>query len=568
MLAASLAVALAACNDKTTTEKAAAPAADTKAAPAAVAKSGKYTVLHLNDTHGHFWEDKNGQGGFAYIKTIINNIRKENDAKGIPTIVLHAGDFNTGVPTSDVLKAVPDIIAMNDIGFDAITIGNHEFDVSEPEMIKQRDTLTSPLITANIVYKNPETGKEERWWPGYNFVNKNGLNFLIVGTTTPSTKYQANPVLTKNFEFLDPKQAFDAAVKESEEKNGKADVVISNSHLGLYFNGDHGDMPYGDWILAQKNGPGVALYVTGHTHVFGCVNDKNEYQPYKVGGPECKVPVVEGAPLVQASKWGNYVGRADFELKDGVSTLVHYELIPVNQKVKKKDANGKSYYEPVGPQVEADQELYAKLKPYQDEGEKQLKIKAGTIVNGDLNTTRAANTKFGTYLANSYRQIAQADVGILNSGGIRTSLQQGDISYEDILIVNPFANTITTVDLTGQELLDYIQTIVLYDGGAYPQYGGVTFDYDFADNKVKNVKVQGQDLDLNKTYKLAVLSFQANGGDRYPNITKHKSYVDTGFTDAKSMFDWIKANPVIDVSTLPIEGPTWLNKPAAPAESK
>lgn len=61
-------------------------------------KPTKFTLVHLNDTHGHFWEDKYGQGGFAYIKTIINNIRKENDAKGIPTLVVHAGDWNTGVP--------------------------------------------------------------------------------------------------------------------------------------------------------------------------------------------------------------------------------------------------------------------------------------------------------------------------------------------------------------------------------------------------------------------------------------------------------------------------------------
>lgn len=103
---------------------------------------------------------------------------------------------------------------------------------------------------------------------------------------------------------------------------------------------------------------------------------------------------------------------------------------------------------------------------------------------------------------------------------------------------------------------------MLYDGGAFPQYGGVTFTYDYKVGKITDVKVGGKALDMNKKYKLAVLSFQAAGGDRYPKITDKKSYVDLGYTDAKSLFEFMKKLNVIDVSKLKIEGPTFLNKPA------
>lgn len=557
---ASLGLTLAACSTTDQVKQASTPVQ--QVAKSADGKPTRYVVVHINDTHGHFWEDKNGVGGLAYVKTIINKVRDDNKARGVPTLVLHSGDWNTGVPESDVLKAVPDLIAINDIGFDAVVIGNHEFDMEYSEMMKQRDFLKVPVLSANIYYNNPKTNKKEHPYKSYEFVNKDGLNFLIVGTTTTSTKYQANPIYTKNFDFTDPKQEFDKAVADSTTKNGKADAVISLSHLGLYINADHGDLPYGDWTLAQKNAPGsVAAYVTGHTHIFGCVDKDGKYAYYKVGDT-CNVPIVNGAPLIQANKWGYYVGVAEFEIKDGVSTMVNYELIPVNQKVRKKDAQGNSYYEPLGPQVAADKELYDKLKVYQEEGNKLLLVKAAELKGGDLVATRAANTKIGTFLANAYRQIANADVGILNSGGIRDNFRQGNISYRDILIVNPFGNTITTVELTGKELYDYIQTIVLYDGGAFPQYGGVTFTYDYKVGKITDVKVGGKALDMNKKYKLAVLSFQAAGGDRYPKITDKKSYVDLGYTDAKSLFEFMKKLNVIDVSKLKIEGPTFLNKPA------
>ncbi|RIY32844.1 hypothetical protein CJP74_03410 [Psittacicella melopsittaci] len=532
-------------------------ATETAAAPAET-KATRYVVLHVNDTHGRFWEDSRGQAGFAYIATIVDNVRKEAEAKGEPVIVLHAGDFNTGVPESDLQFAEPDIKGMNLIGFDAVAVGNHEFDVTEDKMKLQKDWLIAPLLSANIEYVGAD-GKPVPFYQPYTFFTKDGLKFLVIGTTTPSTKVQSNPIHTKNFNFTDPAEAFLAAQKDSEAKNGKADVVISLSHLGYYPNGKHGAQPYGDYVLAQKlPQDSVALLVSGHTHVIACVDDQGELVNYKPGDA-CKVPYSNGMPIVQAGYWGHYVGKAEFEYKDGKSTLVSYELIPVNLKNRLRDAEGKSYYVDAATPVAANQEVYDALKVYQDKGSEALQVKVGTLTE-ELPTSRGQLTKLGYLAAEAQRTIAQADFAVMNSGGLRAALPQGDITYRDILIVQPFANTLTTVDLTKAEVEDYLTKIAGIQGGGFPQYAGVTFDYDAQTGAVSNVKINGSALEEGKTYKLVVLSFLANGGDNYPVIANNPTYVDTGYNDAKAFVDYFANNPVIDVSKLQVQGPTVVGK--------
>ncbi|RIY32357.1 5'-nucleotidase C-terminal domain-containing protein [Psittacicella gerlachiana] len=528
------------------------PASQTQ--EAAQQKPTRYIVLHVNDTHGRFWEDNRGQGGFAYIKTIVDNVRKEAAAKGEPVVVLHAGDFNTGVPESDLQFAEPDIRGMNLIGFDAVVVGNHEFDVTEDKMKLQKDWLQAPLLSANIDYVGAD-GKPVPFYQPYAYFNKDGLSFLVVGTTTPSTKVQSNPVHTKNFNFTDPAQAFLAAQQDAEAKNGKADVVISLSHLGYYPNGNHGVQPYGDYVLAQKlPQDSVALFVSGHTHVIACVDDQGELVNYKPGDA-CKVPYSNGAPIVQAGYWGRYVGKAEFEIKDGKSTLVSYELIPVNLKNRLKDAQGKTYYEDAATPVVANQEVYDALKVYQDKGDQALKIKVGNLTE-ELTTSRGELTKLGYLAAEAQRTIAQGDFAIINSGGLRAALPAGDITYRDILVVQPFANTLTTVDLTSKEVVDYLTKVAGIQGGGFPQYAGVTFDYNPETGVVSNVKINNQPLADDKTYKLVVLSFLANGGDNYPVIVNNPTYVDTGYNDAKAFVEYFARNPVVDVAKLPLQGPT------------
>lgn len=524
-------------------------------------KTYKYTVLHVNDTHGHFYASAEGQGGFPAIKTIVDQVKKE----GNPVVLLHAGDFNTGVPESDLLKAKPDVAGINLLGVDAVAVGNHEFDVVLADMKEQKKALKAPLLAANVLYADPKTGKTADFYPGYTTFKKGDLKFLVVSTVTPSTKYQSNPEHTAPFTFLDPAESALKTVKAAQKKS-KADVVIALNHLGLYYKGEHGDAPYGDITFANKLPANTfSLIVSGHTHNFGCVDAEGNGVNWKPG-MTCTPPVANGTPVVQAGRWGYYVGRADFEFKDGVSKMVNYELIPVNLKDRTKDAEGKTVYVDNGHQVAQDPKLLAELQKYQDQGAEQLKVTVGSLSDA-LTTTRSEQTKLGFLVAEAQRELTGSDIAIMNSGGIRAGLPQGNVSYRDVLIMQPFANSLATVKLTGKEVFDYLKTIAGLEGGGFPQYAGVTLDVKKLEGQfdaekrqvveISNVKVGGQPLDLNKTYQLSVLTFLAGGGDRYPAVNKLPSYVDTGYLDARAFADYLKAKGTIDVSKLEIQGATF-----------
>ena len=127
---------------------------DTTSSPASRLKSLEFTVIHTNDNHGKFWRNRHDELGMAARKTLIDRIRNEVESNGGKTLVLSAGDVNTGVPESDIQEAKPDFIGMNMIGYDAMAPGNHEFDNSLNVLLEQEKWANFPFLAANIFYKN------------------------------------------------------------------------------------------------------------------------------------------------------------------------------------------------------------------------------------------------------------------------------------------------------------------------------------------------------------------------------------------------------------------------------
>lgn len=142
----------------------------------------------------------------------------------------------------------------------------------------------------------------------------------------------------------------------------------------------------------------------------------------------------------------------------------------------------------------------------------------------------------------------KADIGIMNSGGIRTSIEEGKVTYKNILTVQPFGNMIATVDLKGKELLDTITTIALkeVDTGAYPQFAGISMVVDRNTKTISNVKIGNKAFDENKTYKVSLPDYVASGGDGYPLLKNHPTYVNTGFIDAEMLKKYFEENKVIE----------------------
>lgn len=510
-------------------------------------KTYSFTVLHTNDIHGHFWQNDKGEYGLAAQKTLIDQIRQEVTEKGGSVLVLNAGDVNTGVPESDMQNARPDIEGMNAIGYDAMVLGNHEFDFPLQILSMQEKWAKFPFISANVLNKNTQKPLVKP----YVMLERGGLNIAVVGLTTEDTAKLGNPDVTENAIFTNPIETAKTTLAEIN-KTEKPDVRIALTHMGYYFDGKHGTNAPGDVTMARTLEKGAFdLIIGGHTHDTVCLDENGQLKTKYTPGEECKPDFQNGTWIVQAGEWGKFVGRADFEFKDGKTKLVNYTLIPVNLKKTIKKEDGSREYQLYQPEIKADETTYTMLKKYQDEGDQKLGIEVGSVkgfLDGKREHIRFHQTNLGRLIAQSQMERVKADIGIMNSGGIRTSIEEGVVTYKNLLTVQPFGNMIATVDLKGQELIDILTAIALkdIDTGAYPQFAGISMVVDRTAKAISNVKIGGKPFDANKTYKVSLPDYVAAGGDGYPLLKKHPSYVNTGFIDAEMLKTFFEENKVIE----------------------
>ena len=509
-------------------------------------KTYKLTVLHTNDNHGRFWHNQDGEYGMAARKTLIESIRKQVQAEGGNVLLFSGGDINTGVPESDLQDAEPDFKGMNNIGYDAMAVGNHEFDNPLSVLMKQRDWVNFPMLSANIYDK--KTG--ERLFQPYKIFDEQGIKIAVIGLTTEDTAKIGNPEYIGEVEFKDPKTEAQKVI-EQLQKDEKPDLIFAVTHMGHYDNGMSGVNAPGDVTLARYLPQGeLDMIVGGHSQEPVCMESENHRQQDYKPGDECTPDKQNGTWIVQAHEWGKYVGRADFEFKNGELNLVSYDLIPVNLK-KTVQVNGEKQKTFVQSEIPQDPELKALLQPYQDKGQEKLNVKiaySNGKLEGDRNVVRFKQTNLGRLIGLAHMERVNADFAIMNSGGVRDSIAAGDITYKDVLKVQPFGNIVTYLDMKGSDVLDYLNVVATkpVDSGAYVQFAGISMTV--AKDKVSNVVIGGKPLDPNKVYRFSIPSFNAAGGDGYPKISDKPGFVNTGFVDAEVLKDYLEKHSPISVA--------------------
>ncbi|HAS8613562.1 TPA: bifunctional UDP-sugar hydrolase/5'-nucleotidase [Vibrio vulnificus] len=506
----------------------------------------KLTVLHTNDHHGRFWQNKYGEYGMAARKTLIDELRAEIQAEGGSVLLLSGGDINTGVPESDLQDAEPDFKGMSKIGYDAMALGNHEFDNPLDVLMKQKEWANFPMLSANIYDK--KTG--ERMFQAYEMFDKQGIKIAVIGLTTEDTAKLGNPEFIGAIDFRDPKEEAKKLIAELKETE-KPDLIFAVTHMGHYEDGKRGINAPGDVALARYLNEGdLDMIVGGHSQEPVCMEAPNVVKKNFKPADECKPDQQNGTYIVQAHEWGKYVGRADYEFRNGELRMVSYDLIPVNLK-KKVEVDGKSQRVFIESEIKEDTALLEFLRPYQEKGQEQLNVKIADTngkLEGDRNVVRFQQTNLGRLIAVSHMERAKADFAVMNSGGVRDSIEAGEVTYKDVLTVQPFANILTYTDMTGKEVLDYLNVVATkpVDSGAYAQFAGISMTV--ANGKVSNVFIGGRQLRLDETYRFTVPSYNAAGGDGYPKLTGHPGYVNTGFVDAEVLKEFLEKNSPIDVN--------------------
>ncbi|ALB71533.1 MULTISPECIES: bifunctional UDP-sugar hydrolase/5'-nucleotidase UshA [Cronobacter] len=516
-------------------------------------KTYNITILHTNDHHGHFWRNEYGEYGLAAQKTLVDSVRREVTAQGGSVLLLSGGDINTGVPESDLQDAEPDFRGMNLIGYDAMAVGNHEFDNPLSVLRQQQKWAKFPLLSANIYQKSTN----ERLFKPWAIFKPQGIKIAVIGLTTDDTAKIGNPEFFTDIEFRKPADEAKLVIQELQQTE-KPDVIIAATHMGHYDDGNHGSNAPGDVELARALPPGaLTMIVGGHSQDPVCMASENKKQVDYVPGTPCAPDQQNGTWIVQAHEWGKYVGRADFQFRNGEMKLVRYQLIPVNLKKKVTWDNGDSERVLYTPQIPENPQMLSLLTPYQKKGQAQLMVKIGSVngrLEGDRSKVRFVQTSMGHLILNAQIARTGADFAVMSGGGIRDSIEGGDITYKDVLKVQPFGNTLVYVDMTGKEVVEYLTAVAQKkpDSGAYPQFANVSFTA--SGGTLNDVKIKGEPVDPAKTYRMATLSFNATGGDGYPAIDKTPGYVNTGFVDAEVLKQYIQQNSPLDVNAFEPKG--------------
>ena len=454
---------------------------------ATFAMATKISILHVNDTHGHAWTDSSNVGGFAVIASMVNEFR----AKNPNTLFLHAGDINTGVPESDMIDAASDIVALNLMKLDAMTLGNHEFDKSADVLSKQMKYANFPFLSANI-YKDGQPA-----FTPYIIKEIDGIKVAIVGFTAEETKILES-VYAEAYEWPDTIAIAKDLIPELKKQ---ADVVIALTHLG-----DANTIVGPNSHELAEAVDGIDVIVDGHSH--------SKYE---------KPEIVNGTIIVQANEWGKFLGKLDLDVENGGIVFVSYELIPVNAETTQPDfavATALDYFKKLG-----------------DEKLDNIVGKTNILLMGDRAVIRKQDTNLGHMIADAMAWKTGADVVVTNSGGIRASINPVDITYRDVLTVLPFGNSVYLLNATGaqlMEILNYTATISAGQG-AWPQVAGVT--YTMKGGMATDVLVGGEPVDMDKNYTVVTNNYMASGGDGYVSMKGLSGY-DTGFVVADVLMQY------------------------------
>lgn len=469
--------------------------------------SGKLVVIHTNDTHGHDVAVEGETVGTAGVAAL----KKDFEAAGASVLLVSAGDFSQGTTLVSLDKGASAVQFMNAAGYDVAAPGNHEFDYKMDALKANVAAADFPVLAANIVYtstKKPVFGDRVTFDTA---IGKVG----VFGLDTPETMTKAHPDNVKGLTFYQGDELVKCAQAQVDalKKDGCV-YIIALSHLGV----DPESEPNRSTDVFAKV-TGVDLVIDGHSHTeMGAYT--NDAYIHSTGEYLNNVGVVitdgkeENGALISAASWT--------KVDEDVAKIVNARNEAVQAELNKTFA------------------------------------KTEVLLNGERAPgNRTEETNLGDFAADAILWSAKqavgedkVDIALTNGGGIRASIEAGDITMNTMKTVFPFGNEVATIEVTGAELLEALEAATCSTPtaiGAFPQVAGVSFTIDttveyvngeaYPDStyfapanpgaRVKDVTVNGKALDLTAKYTVATNDFTAAGGDTY-GVFLGKSVYKTG----------------------------------------
>ena len=473
------------------------------------------TVLSTTDLHGNllpidYYTDAPDARGLAKVATLVRQARKENPAG---TLLLDSGDVIQGSPLEYVHNTInnappdPMMRAMSALGFDAMAVGNHEYNYGLKVLEKARSEAVFPWLSANT-YK---AGTNENFHRPYLLKEANGVRVGVLGLTTAGIPSWENPENYAGLEFRDPVVEAKkwVSVLRAQER---ADVVIVAMHMGMEADlrtgiPTPGQVPHENAALEiARQVPGVDLILMGHTH------------------REVPGVVTNGVLLAQANLWGRHLARADLYLEQDESGRWH---VVARQ----------SRTIPVTPQTETDAEIASLAASYDRETRDWLTRVIGES-GAELTAAdaRVRDTAILDLVQRVQLEAGRADVSMVASFNPQARMPRGPVSVRDIAGLYVYDNTLVVLDVTGGQLRDALEhsarffkdfvpgrTPAELVDERIPDYNfdvaeGVTYDLDISrpqGQRIVNLRFHGQPVTPAQRFRLATNNYRVNGGGGY-----------------------------------------------------
>jgi 5'-nucleotidase/UDP-sugar diphosphatase len=470
----------------------------------APAQAADLRILHLNDFHGFAQPhqppgSRELLGGVAYLAGAVDRLRREK-----PSLLLAAGDMLQGSNWANLFQGRSAIEVMNAMGFDAMVVGNHEFDFGL-KVLKQRISQAAfPVLGANVLGFPPL--KPYVIKPG------GGVRVGLIGVVTDTTPSSTHPRNVVGLKFMPPAAAVKKYLKEVREIS---DIVIVLSHQGLA----------ADQALAAAV-PGIDVIVGGHSHT------------------KVLKPVVVGQTLiVQAGAHAEDLGVLDLTVEGGKITAFNGFLQEI------KPAAG-----------QADPKIQQLVSSYARRVDSLLNRRVGRTevdLNGQTADVMSRETNLGDLVADVLRVKAGADAAIINGGGLRASIGRGPITAKQVHAVLPFDNYLVAIRLTGRQVkavLEHGVSSLPKPSGRFPQVSGLTLVYSRSapvGQRVQAVTIGGRPLNPDREYLIATNDYLAAGGDGFQTFgDAFKSggrlgYNDSGRWVRDLVSDYLRARQVV-----------------------
>ena len=395
-------------------------------------------ILFENDVHG-------AVDGYAKLVSL----REEQRELTPYTAMVSSGDYVQGDVIGSLSKGESIVELMNEVGYDVVTLGNHEFDYGMSQLFKLRDSLEATMVSANFC----DFWTGELIFPPYEILRYGEVDIAFMGFTTTTTPTMVAPhtFLDENkqiaYGFYRPTFYENAQRQIDKARSEGADYVVVLSHLGDSDRGEHASSVS---LIARTTGIDVVLDGHDHQVIPDSVVYNREGEPVLLASTGLKF---QNIGLLTLSENGKFTSR----------------LVPAAD-------------------VEASEEAQALVKSMKEkalkEGERKVGVNEVLLSPDDAEGKRLVRnreTNIGNFCADAFRKVLKTDVAMINGGGIRADLPQGDVTYNHLVSVFPFNNTACTATLTGQQLLDALEFSVSSlpgEDGSFMQVSGVKFEVD------------------------------------------------------------------------------------------